>query len=109
MKYSPRFIIYWTVCRYLTDEEIKMLNSKLTKTKTMNDRMFIRRIEDVFDLERLLKNPLLQEDAWIYYYIKYDTVSKLPKKGRILKYENKVLKPTERAYKNFIAMFNPLG
>lgn len=86
-----------------------MLNSKLTKTKTMNDGLFIRRIEELFDLERLLKNPLLQEDAWIYYYIKYDTKSKLPIKGRIAKYEIRILKPAEKAYKEFLGMFNPLG
>lgn len=57
MKYSPRYIIYWSVCNYLTEPEKEKLKNNLAKGHLTQDRRFLTEIKKVFDLERMLKKP----------------------------------------------------
>ena len=102
MKYSPRYIIFWAVCRYLTEKEIELLRVNIAKGKLTQDRRFLSEIKKVFDLKRMLVNPYIREDAWIYNYIEYDMTTKFPRKGLIVKYENQVVLPVEKTFKEFI-------
>lgn len=68
---------------------------------------FIKLLEKYFDFSTLIKNPKIQEDAWIYNYLYYeqrkkdnqnpftigDAINfkgKLTKKGFLLKYYNNI-------------------
>ena len=101
MKYTPRFIIYWAVCRYLSEEEIESLRNNLAKGKLTQDNRFLSEIRKVFDFKRMLINPQIREDAWIYNHIEYEMSTRFHRKGLIAKYEKVVVLPCERTFKEF--------
>ena len=104
MKFHPQHIIYWAVVRYLNKKEIHDLKTDLVSSKSEgdvfiqskihnHDTVFISKIKKHIDLERLNKNPLIWQDAWIYNYIQYEAKTTLPKKGLIAKYEKQIFLP----------------
>lgn len=102
MKYTPRYIIYWAVCRYLNEEQTEQLKKNLTKGNLKQDRRFLTEVKKVFDLKVMLHKPYIREDAWIYNYIEYDMTTKFPRKGLIVKYENQVVIPVEKTFREFL-------
>ncbi len=92
MIYTPRYIIYWAVCNYITEEEELNIKNDIIKYKRLSDRNFLKIIERHFDIERFKDSPVIWEDIWLYNYIKYDFVkSRMLKKGLIVRYENRVV------------------
>lgn len=102
MKYHPRYIISWAVSRYLIDEQIDKLKNNLVKGNLKQDRRFLSEIKKVIDLERLLKNPIIPEDAWIYNYLIYDVKTKFPRNKLIARYEKEIVIPVEKTFKEFL-------
>lgn len=102
MKYSPRYIIYWSVCNYLSEKDREKLKKNLAKGNFTQDRRLLTEIGKVFNLETMIKKPLIPEDAWIYNYIMYDMTTKFPRKGLIVRYENRIVIPAEKAFQHFL-------
>lgn len=105
MKYEPRFIIYWAVCRYLKEGQIDALRNELTKCSMVGDKRSLAIIKKHIDMERLLKNPIIREDAWIYNYIQYDTKNRFPKNKLIARYEKEIVIPVEKSFSELMSYF----
>ncbi len=115
MKYHPQKIIYWAVSRYLTIEELDKLKNDLINYKssnaisfsgkiTLRDNMFLTKVKKHFNLERMLKNPLIPEDAWLFNYIEYDTKPSFPRNKLISRYEREIVLLSEKVFTGFLKM-----
>lgn len=110
MIFKPRHIILFAMSHYLTEDEFNNIFLELYKYKKLTDEKFIRVVSKNFNLKLFIENPIIIEDCWLYNYILYD--SKKPetyspinsnneiyfkgrflKKGLIIRYENKIIKP----------------
>lgn len=88
MKNSPLYIIYIQACKYLSENEVKVLSDKLSKGTDKQGRMFIRIFLQNFNIEIFKDKPLIPEDTWLYNYIKYEITEKsIPRSGFIKLYE----------------------
>ncbi|MFK7059732.1 hypothetical protein V3Q90_06300 [Flavobacterium oreochromis] len=91
MKLAPITIIKMRVFDYLSVEEQNVLISKFPKSKSR--RKELNTILKHFDIEVFLKSPKMEEDIWLYNYIKYEiTKTSIPRTKLIARYETKYLK-----------------
>lgn len=107
MKFSPRYIIYWAVSRYLTEEQIEQFKKDIVKGNLKQDRRFLSELKKHIDLERLVRNPLIPQDAYIYNYIQYEVKTQFPRNGLIARYEREIVLPTEETFKKFLELLQP--
>jgi len=92
MRYPPLYIIVTQACNYLTEEEAKELNKKLSKINNYGGRVFLKAFLKNFDIELFKDKPLIPEDIWLYNYIKYEiTNTSIPRVGLIDLYEKRIL------------------
>jgi hypothetical protein len=91
MKYPPLYIIVTQACNYLTEDEAKELNKKLSNISNYGGRIFLRTFLKNFDIEVFKDKPLIPEDIWLYNYIKYEiTKTSIPRVGLIDNYEKHI-------------------
>jgi hypothetical protein len=91
MRYPPLYIIVTQACKYLTEEEAKELNKKLSTISNYGGRIFLRTFLKNFDIEVFKDKPLIPEDIWLYNYIKYEiTPTSIPRIGLIDLYEKRI-------------------
>lgn len=110
MIYLPRTIILFAAQNYLSEDKIEMLRNDLCRYKKINDRLFIRSLEKVFDITWFRDKPFIPEDIWLFNYLMYETYKpenfnpldfgnkiglkgKFLKIGLIAKYERRVIIP----------------
>jgi hypothetical protein len=92
MIYSPKYIIYWAVSNYISEEEELTIRNELIEYKRLSDRNLLKVMQRHFDFKKMMDTPFIDEDIWIYNYITYDFKgSRLPRKGLIADYERKVV------------------
>lgn len=95
MKYPPTYIIFKQACKYLNEKEIVELENKLSKYKDFTGRHYYKALITNFDVELFKDKPIIQEDIWLYNFIKYEvTDDYIPRVGLIAKYEKKVFIPS---------------
>jgi hypothetical protein len=104
MTYTPRFIIYLAVVKYLNKDQIEDLKKELGESGLKQDRKFLSIIKKYFDFEVFKDKPMLWQDIWIYNYLRYEVKLRLPRRGLIAKYEKEVIIP----FKMFLAELNEL-
>ena len=63
MIYTPRYIIFKAVLRYLDQPAKERLSNALGKSEKITDASFIKIMEQHFDFTRMRDNPLIPEDA----------------------------------------------
>ena len=91
MRFSPGFIIFCQMCKYLDREQETALIEKLSNLKSLKPRPYLNILLKNFDVEVFKDNPLIPEDIWLYNYIKYEiTPKRIPRTGLIAKYERRV-------------------
>lgn len=91
MKFDPISIIKMRVLDYLSIDEQNILITKISKLKSK--RKELEAILKYFDIEVFLRNPKMEEDVWLYNYIKYEITAKsIPRSNLIARYETKYLK-----------------
>lgn len=107
MKYSPRTIIFCAVSRYLDDATYNTVLDQIGHEYPKQDRKFLAILKQHFDFEIMKDKPYLWQDIWVYNYLKYDYDGhKFPKKGLLAKYENEIVLPSEKYYKELSLILN---
>jgi hypothetical protein len=96
MKHSPQFIIWWSISRYLTPEEIIMHKVSMAKLNPMGNTKFINYIKKNFDIERLRTEPVVWQDIWVYNYLTIDKKSKISRNPLLTNYEKIIMLPEFR-------------
>ena len=108
MNYTPRYVIYYAVCKYLDAATREKLGLALGKSEKITDATFIKIVEQFFDFGIMRDKPRIREDVWLFNYLMYETKKKdnfhileignsirfkgrLPKKGLIVKYAKEVM------------------
>ena len=108
MIYTPRYIIYTAVCRYLDEDELGKLKHALGKSEKITDASFIKIIEQHFDFTLMRDKPHKRQDVLLFNYLRYENKKKdnfhmseignkikfkgrLLKKGLIVQYEKEVM------------------
>lgn len=120
MRLSPKQVIFLAVTNYINEEESYKLLNELANTNKMNDNTFLKIVGKYFDFTRLYKEAKVPEDAILFNYLVFQTYpaknidpenrkqqisirGKLPRRGGIVQYENKItipqLKLMETVYK----------
>jgi len=108
MKYHPLFIILWTISRYISAEQLEKVKQVVVKYKMIRSTTLQKAISEHMDLEVLIKNPQIREDAWIYNYLKYETKYSYPKSKLIKRYEKEVVIPVEKNFAEIMAWLNTI-
>lgn len=67
---SSKYLTFWCISRYLSNDEIKILKDEIGKLKT--NRKFISTLLRCFDIERLKTHPMHPLDILIYNHILYE-------------------------------------
>ncbi len=109
LKYSPRYVIYLAVTRYLKEEQIACLNYDLKHSKISQTTQFLTIVERYFDIEHFKDRPIIWQDIWLYYYLKHELKSKLMKKGFIKQYEKEIIEPKNIAFGELFDSYKMLG
>lgn len=109
LKYSPRYVIYLAVTRYLKEEQIACLNYDLKHSKISQTTQFLTIVERYFDIEHFKNRPIIWQDIWLYYYLKHELKSKLMKKGFIKQYEKEIIEPKNIAFGELFDSYKILG
>lgn len=103
MKYSPRNVIFCAVSKYLDTARYDKVLYQIGKEFPKQDRKFLTILKRHFDFELMKDNPIIPEDIWIYYYLKYDYHNhKFARSGLIAQYERKVIIPSEKTLKELL-------
>ena len=102
MRYHPRYIVFWAVSRYMTNEQVEKFTQYLGKGKRTSVKRFIIELNKHFNVEIMLKNPQIREDAWIYNYLMYDCKKGFLRTKLIKRYEKEVVLPVENKFRELI-------
>ena len=99
MKYSPRYVIYLAIIKYLREEQIACFNYELQHTSIRETQQFLNIVERYFDTDLFKNKPLVWQDIWLYYYLKRDEKSTFCKKGLVQQYEKEIILQKNIAFK----------
>lgn len=102
MKYHPLFIILWTISRYITDEQLQKVKQVVGKYKLIRSTTLQKAISEYMELDVLIKQPQIPEDAWVYNYLMYETKYSYPKSKLIKRYEKEVVLPVENKFREML-------
>ncbi len=109
MKYSPRYVIYLAIIKYLREEQIACFNYELQHTSIRETQQFLNIVERYFDTDLFKNKPLVWQDIWLYYYLKRDEKSTFCKKGLVQQYEKEIILPKNIAFKEMYDSYMILG
>jgi len=109
MKYSPRYVIYLAVTKYLKKEQIACLNYDLEHSQVKKTAHFLKVVERYFDIEILKDRPIIWQDVWLYYHLKHELKSILSNTEWIQKYEKEIIEPKNIAFNDVFSSYQLLG
>jgi hypothetical protein len=87
---TPKQIIFWCVCRYLTKQQVNALKEDLGSSFAQQKK-FIEHIKKHMDIERLRTEPVHRMDILVYNYILCDFKGTIRKNKLLAKYEREVM------------------
>lgn len=91
MQNPPRFVVMLVLFTYMNGDEVERMKSDLAKLKRVTDAILVDRFKKYMDIERLIKQPLLPQDAMVYNYIQYEFTGKFRKTKLLARYEREML------------------
>jgi len=100
MKYDPKYIIFYAVVKYWSEEQLEKFKKALAKKNPSQNRAFVTVVKKFFDLERLKDNPMAWQDIWVYNYIQYDMKNR--DSYLLRRYEEEVIIPVEKYFREVI-------
>jgi hypothetical protein len=109
MKYSPRYVIYLAIIKYLRKDQIACFNYELKHTKINESQEFLKVVDHYFDIDLFKNKPLIWQDIWLYYYLQKDFTSNFGKKGLVMQYEKEVILPKNIAFNEMYESYMILG
>jgi hypothetical protein len=109
MRYAPRYVIYWAVLKYLKKEQVACLHFELEHTEIQHNQQFILLLERYFDWDIFIKNPLIEHDVGLYYYLMWDPACSLEEKGYIRVYEKEVMGLQQIAFEKLFESYLLVG
>ncbi len=94
---------------YMNSDEVDRMKNDLSKLKRVTDAMLVDRFKKYMDLERLIKHPLIPQDAMVYNYLQYEFSGKFRKTKLLARYEREVLRGKATVMDEMRHMLNALN